>query len=89
MANITDAHLAQLLVGFARTQRAVVNGLTNNDPSKLQPVISSLQTAAGIHQQGKPTLLDMPARVLLQIVGGGHPQNLDAWIAEELHRLTE
>ncbi len=88
---MNEQQVAQLLLGFARAQRAVVRGLTQGDADRMRNVVAALQGEAGIgRREAQPTLTDLPSRVLLQVVGGmptGQQERLDAWIQQELARL--
>lgn len=87
---MNEQQVAQLLLGFARAQRAVVRGLTQGDAERMRNVVAALQGEAGIgRREAQPTLTDLPSRVLLQVIGGptGQQERLDAWIQQELARL--
>lgn len=90
--SVNTEHLADLIVGFARAQRAVVQALVKTDGQANMAVIGALQAEAGVSPSRpgtQPTLADLPARVLLQIVGGHSvPPQVQTWLKGELDRLT-
>lgn len=71
MENLTTQQLAELLVGIARAQQAVIDAVESARPgfrmTHLSPV---LQSAAKLRNTSHvATLADLPARVLLQCQG--------------------
>ncbi|MDN7654693.1 hypothetical protein QZM62_14705 [Burkholderia multivorans] len=93
---ITNEQLADLLMGIARSQKAVVDavaqhlGQQGGQAFRLGAVIPALQAAAGIANRGQPTLHDLPSRILLQIQSpppAGAPR-IEEWLAQELNRLA-
>ncbi|HTQ77555.1 MAG TPA: hypothetical protein VMI15_05995 [Burkholderiales bacterium] len=86
MAQPTTQQLAELLIGIARAQAAVVNGLENELAGiRSGRVIPSLQNAAHLRDHPDPTLADVPVRVLLAAFGRAGPDA--AAIARDLERL--
>lgn len=78
--------LAELLIGIARAQTAVLNGLEVGNPgTKSNFVLPSLQNAAHLRDHPDPTLVDLPVRVLLTSMGRVGPDA--AAIARDLERL--
>jgi hypothetical protein len=69
--HISAQHLAQLLIGIARAQAAIVQGIEN---------------VAHLQDHPQPTLMDLPIRVLLATLGGRAGPDAAA-IARDLERL--
>src|SRR5262249_41622684 len=86
MAQPTPQQLAELLIGIARAQAAVVHGLENELAGiRSGRVVPALQNAAHLRDHPDPTLVDLPVRVLLASMGRIGPDA--AGIARELERL--
>ena len=86
MAQPTPQQLAELLIGIARAQAAVVNGLESEFAGiRSGRVVPSLQNAAHLRDHPDPTLVDLPVRVLLASFGRAGPD--PAAITRELERL--
>ncbi|MGR3911615.1 hypothetical protein Q3A80_31670 [Burkholderia sp. SR8] len=95
---LTNEQLADLLVGIARSQQAIIDAVALHlgQPDGLtfrgRAVIPTLQSAANIlnNPAAPPTLHDLPSRLLLQLQGGpraGIPR-IEEWVAQELNRLA-
>jgi hypothetical protein len=69
---ISAQHLAQLLIGIARAQAAVVHGVENE--------------IARLRDHPEPALVDLPVRILLTTLSGRAGPDM-ASIAKELERL--
>lgn len=87
MENLTTRQLAELLVGIARAQQAVIDAVESAKPgfrmTHLSPV---LQSAAKLRNTSHvATLTDLPARVLLQCQGRVGPDV--AQIARDLEEM--
>jgi hypothetical protein len=86
MAQPTPQQLAELLIGIACAQAAVVNGLENELAGvRSGRVVPSLQNAAHLRDHPEPTLVDLPVRVLLASFGRAGPDA--AAITRDLERL--
>ena len=86
MAQPTPQQLAELLIGIARAQAAVVNGLESEFAGiRSSRVLPSLQNAAHLRDHPDPTLVDLPVRVLLASFGRAGPDA--SAITRELERL--
>jgi hypothetical protein len=86
MLNITAQHLAELLIGIARAQAAVIHGVDNANPGiKTQNIVPALQNAAHLRDHPDPTLADLPVRILLTSQGRVPPD--PAVVARDLERL--
>jgi hypothetical protein len=75
MANVTTRQLAQLLIGIARAQQAMIDAIESQRAGyKLSHLAPVLTTAAKIRNTGHvPTLMDFPARILLAHQGRNPP----------------
>ena len=75
MANVTTQQLAELLIGIARSQQAVIDAIESQKTGyKLTHLLPVLTTAAKIRNTGHvPTLMDFPSRVLLAHQGRNAP----------------
>jgi hypothetical protein len=86
MAEITTQQLAQILLGIARAQNAIVEAMENSKvgfrATHFRPAVES---ASRIRANRPDTLTDYPARLLLQMLGRTGP-DLDA-VQRDLERL--
>lgn len=75
MANITTQQLAELIIGVARTQQAIVEAMESQKSGfKGSHFASALDNAAKIRVTNRPlTLQELPARALLQCMGRAGP----------------
>ena len=94
---ITNEQLAELLVGVARSQQAIIDAvamhLGHNAGLEFRgrSLIPVLQDYANVRQRGvQPPLHDLPSRILLRSQGqpAAGAQPLEAWVAEEMGRLV-
>jgi hypothetical protein len=86
MLQISAEKLAELLVGIARAQAAVVNGIESAMAGARNTHISPmLQNAAHLRDHPQPTLVDLPVRLLLTSMGRIGPD--PALVAKDLERL--
>ena len=86
MANITSQQLAELLIGIARAQQAIVEAAESQRAGFKGHLGSTLQTAARNRNTGHtPTLMDFPARILLAYQGRTGPDTEQ--ITRELESL--
>lgn len=86
MLNISAEQLAELLIGIARAQAAVIHGVdTAMAGIKTQNIVPALQNAAHLRDHPEPTLVDLPVRILLTSQGRVPPD--PAIVARELERL--
>lgn len=66
MRNITSRKLAELLIGIARAQQAIVEAAESQRAGFKGHLAPALQTAARNRNTGHaPTLMDFPSRILL------------------------
>jgi hypothetical protein len=86
MLQIPAEKLAELLIGIARAQAAVINGIesamTGTRNTHIAPM---LQNAAHLRDHPQPTLVDLPVRLLLTSMGRVGPDA--ASVAKDLERL--
>jgi len=86
MLNISAEQLAELLIGIARAQTAVIHGVDNANPGiRTQNIVPALQNAAHLRDHPEPTLVDLPVRILLTSQGRVPPD--PAIVARDLERL--
>jgi len=91
MAEITTQQLAELLIGVARSQQALVDAIESSQAGfKSKHLSSTLQSVAKLRSMDyTATLQDLPARILLQCQGRVGPnltqiiQDLEAMLAEK------
>jgi hypothetical protein len=83
---ISAQQLAALLIGIARAQSAVIQGIESAMAgTKTQHILPMLQNLAHLRDHPEPTLVDLPVRVLLTIQGRVPPD--PAVVARDLERL--
>ena len=74
MADVTTQQLAQLLLGIARAQNAMVEALENSKAGfKSTHFRPSIETASRIRSNLPESLADYPSRLLLQMLGRTAP----------------
>ena len=83
--SITTQQLAELLIGVARSQQAIIDAIEGMKPGfKGTYLTPALDTAAKLRSTGRPlTLQDYPARVLVQCQGRAGP-NLEQIVSGTL-----
>jgi len=83
---ISAQQLAELLLGIARAQAAIVHGLENEFAGvRSGRIIPALQNVAHLRDHPDPTLTDLPVRVLLGTLGRQVPDT--AALVRDLERL--
>ena len=83
---ISAQQLAELLLGIARAQAAIVHGLENEFAGvRSGRIIPALQNVAHLRDHPDPTLTDLPVRVLLGTLGRQIPDT--AALVRDLERL--
>lgn len=87
MATLDTRQLAELLVGIARAQQAIVDAIESSRPGFRSTHLSpALMNAARVRDTARsPQLADLPVRVLLQCLGRNGP-DLDR-LARDLETL--
>lgn len=84
--DISAQQLAELLIGIARAQNAVIQGIDNAMAGiRTQNIVPMLQNAAHLRDHPEPTLVDLPVRVLLTAQGRVPPD--PATVVKDLERL--
>lgn len=85
-ATTTSQQLAELLLGIARAQAAIIQGLENEMAGvRSGRIIPALQNVAHLRDHPEPTLTDLPARALLGTLGRQVPDT--AGIVRDIERL--
>ena len=88
MSNITSEQLAQVLLGIARAQNAIVEALENSKAGfRATHFRPAVETASRIRANRPDTLTDYPSRLLLQMLGRTGP-DIDT-VMRDLHRLLD
>ena len=83
---ITSQQLAELLLGIARAQAGIIQGLENEMAGvRSGRIVPALQNVAHLRDHPNPTLTDLPVRVLLGTLGRAVPDT--AGIVRDLDRL--
>ena len=83
---MTPPQLAELLLGIARAQAAIIQGLENELAGvRSGRIVPAVQNAAHLRDHPQPTLVDLPVRVFLNSLGRIPPD--PAVIARDLERL--
>jgi hypothetical protein len=83
---ISAHQLAELLIGIARAQNAVIHGIDNAMAGiKTQNIVPMLQNAAHLRDHPEPSLVDLPVRILLTTQGRVPPD--PSVVAADLERL--
>jgi hypothetical protein len=87
MRNLTTQQMAELLVGIARAQHAVIEALENSSAGfKSKHFRPALESASRIRSNQPETLADFPSRVLLGMLGRNAPDA--AQVARSLEALV-
>ncbi len=74
MADVTTQQLAQLMIGVARAQLAIIDSIENSKAGfKFTHVRPTLETASRIRSNHAETLADFPSRLLLQMISRNAP----------------
>jgi hypothetical protein len=86
MANVTTQQLAELLLGVARAQYAIVEAMENSKAGfKATHFRPTLESSSRIRSNQPEALADFPSRVLLQMMGRTGPDA--ARVARDLEAL--
>lgn len=84
--DISAHKLAELIAGIARAQAALINGIESAMPgARGTHIVPALQNVAHLLDHPDPTLMDLPARVLLSSLGRASPDPDP--IARDIERL--
>ena len=83
---VSAQQLAELLLGIARAQAAMVHGLENEFAGmRSGRIMPALQNVAHMRDHPQPTLTDLPVRVLLGTLGRQVPDT--EGLVRDLERL--
>jgi len=83
---LTAQQLAELLLGIARAQAAIIQGLESEMAGvRSGRIIPALQNVAHLRDHPQPTLTDLPVRVLLGTLGRAVPDA--AGVVRDIERL--
>ena len=86
MSNVTTQQLAELLLGVARAQNAIIDAMENSSRGfKSGHFRPTLETASRIRSNHPDSLVDFPSRLLLQMLGRNGPDV--AQVAKALETL--
>lgn len=86
MSNVTTHQLAEILLGVARCQQAIIEAMENSKAGfKSTHFRPAIETAARIKANRAEALADFPSRLLLQMLGRTGP-DVDQ-VARDLERL--
>ena len=95
---ISNEQLAELILGFAKSQNAIIEALTHHFGDgtagtrfRDQYVTPTLHNYARIRDHAEnPTFEDLPAQVLWRLQGShkANDQPIKEWLEQELARLT-
>ena len=92
---ISAPQLAELLLGIARAQAAIIQGLENEMAGvRSGRIMPALQNVAHLRDHPQPTLTDLPVRVLLGTLGRQVPERYSRVLNErgvfrELYRSDQ
>jgi hypothetical protein len=87
MQILSSQHLAELLIGIARAQAAIIQALENEMGGfRSNRALPALQNVAHLRDHPEATLVDLPVRVLLATLGRAGPDA--AAIVKDLERLV-
>ena len=67
--NITSEQLADILIGIARAQNAVVDAIERANPGFRNTHAVPLITLAANMRAGDPRMIDLPSRILMRLQG--------------------
>lgn len=75
MSNVTTQQLAEILIGIARAQQAIVEAMENSKAGfKASHFRPTLEAVSRIRSNRAESLADFPARLLLQFLGRNGPE---------------
>ena len=83
--NLTTEHLADILIGVARAQNALIDALERISPGFHNTHAMPLLNIAANTRAGDPRMIDLPARILLRLQGRVALEN--AAVKADLERL--
>src|SRR6266704_3329029 len=83
--NLTTEHLADILIGVARAQNAVIEAMERSSPGFRNTHALPLITLAANMRAGDPRMIDLSARLLMRLQGRVALDN--AQVKADLERL--
>lgn len=83
--NLTTTHLADILIGIARAQNAVIDAVERANPGWRNNHAVPIVTVAANLRAGDPRMIDLPSRILLRLQGRVALDN--AAVKADLERL--
>jgi hypothetical protein len=83
--DISSEQLADILIGVARAQNAVIDAMERANPGFRSNHASPLITQAANMRAGNPRMIDLPARILMRLQGRVALEN--AAVKADLERL--
>lgn len=93
---ISNEQLAELIIGFAKSQNAIIEAFVQQMPNneglglRGQILIPILRNNENIGNNVPPTLSDLPSRILLQLQGSQQDvSKIQEWLTKELNRITD
>ncbi len=84
--NLTTEHLADILIGVARAQNAVIEAMERASPGFRNTHALPLITLAANMRAGDPRMIDLSSRILMRLQGRVALDN--AAVKTDLERLT-
>ena len=88
--NLTSDHLADILIGIARAQNAIIDAIDRANPGFRSQHAAPMITLAANMRAGDPRMIDLSSRILVsgltadQTLGGGVRAEADGWAVEVL-----
>jgi hypothetical protein len=67
--NLTSDHLADILIGIARAQNAIIDAIDRVNPGFRSQHATPILNVASNLRAGDPRMIDLPARILLRLQG--------------------
>jgi hypothetical protein len=67
--NLTTDHLADILIGIARAQNAVIDAIDRANPGFRSQHATPLITLAANMRAGDPRMIDLSSRILMRLQG--------------------
>jgi hypothetical protein len=67
--NLTTDHLADILIGIARAQNAVIDAIDRANPGFRSQHAAPLITLAANMRAGDPRMIDLSSRILMRLQG--------------------
>jgi len=83
--NLTTDHLADILIGIARAQNAVIDAIDRVNPGFRSQHAAPLVTLAANMRAGDPRMIDLSSRILMRLQGRVALDN--AAVKADLERL--